>query len=666
MAEVSTSLLMVDGSEVQENPSTDAPVVVVELPSVHEEFVDKDAPVAMELASVAVPEAYANKDAPVAMDLSSVPVSVEYANKDAPVAMELSSVPVSEEYVNKDAPVAVELPSVPVPVEQQPPSVVQDLEQFTAQVEVQLDQVTFQLVEEGTKMVPGPSVSSPLNTDNASAAVEQQSTGNEPVLDEPVIIEERTERVETVTYEIIKEGTRRARAKLFDSNGYSYNIKTESAKVTYWQCTVRPKLNRCKASVVQRGDVFQLGHHSHNHHPKVGAATNEKIASMVKKKALSNLLKPAPAIVKEVIKEEFGDIPLPTVLKPDCLARIANRARQSVRSQDPPKTLAFELDEDHIPQGFLKGDIVKQGRRHLIFATGEQLRLLRKAKNWYIDQTFQFCPEKFEQLFTISAFVSLEDDEAKQVPLVFVLMSGSEKKDYRKVLKQILEILPTLPAVRKITAFYEQALWTVLQRLLPDVTVKGCVYHWTQVAWKTVQELGLQMEYNNDKVTNIFLRKVLALPFLPHEEIQPTFVRLWVQATTAPLQLFIQYVSSAWIYNTAWPPSTWSVFSALARSYKDVEGWRQVLKTRSSSKGRTPAEKKLLNVYLLVNLLHQEVCCLTPQTKALSEKKLLRIRNQKSRSLQAKLFQNWEDYSNQTKSAAQLLKACADVTVLYV
>ena len=72
-----------------------------------------------------------------------------------------------------------------------------------------------------------------------------------------------------------------------------------------------------------------------------------------------------------------------------------------------------------------------------IFATEEQLQVLWKAKSWYIDQTFQCCPRKFEQLFTISTFVSSEDRDAKQVPLVFVLMSSRKRKDYRKI-KQII------------------------------------------------------------------------------------------------------------------------------------------------------------------------------------------------------------------------------------
>ena len=134
-------------------------------------------------------------------------------------------------------------------------------------------------------------------------------------------------------------------------------------------------------------------------------------------------------------------MPSPVSLKPECLARTANRARQMSRPRDP-KDLVFEIEEDHIPAAFLRADIVKQGKRHLIFATEEQIRLLSKAKSWYIDEIFKFCQYPFKQLLTISTFVTGEDD-AKQVPLAFILMSGSEKKDYRKVGNQVTTVIIT-------------------------------------------------------------------------------------------------------------------------------------------------------------------------------------------------------------------------------
>ena len=136
--------------------------------------------------------------------------------------------------------------------------------------------------------------------------------------------------------------------------------------------------------------------------------------------------------LEQVLHAQFGSAKPPPYVRKWNLVAMANTARKHAIDQYG-QNLAFEVNEDCIPEEFLKGDILKHGKRHLIFATEEQLQLLWKAKSWYIDQTFQCCPRKFEQLFTISTFVSSEDRDAKQVPVVFVLMSSRKRKDYRKV-----------------------------------------------------------------------------------------------------------------------------------------------------------------------------------------------------------------------------------------
>ena len=104
-----------------------------------------------------------------------------------------------------------------------------------------------------------------------------------------------------------------------------------------------------------------------------------------------------------------------------------------------------------------------------------------------MDGTFKLCKAPFTQLLTINAFVRSEE-HAKQIPLVFVLMSGKKKKDYRAVIKEILKLLPNQPSVKKVTIDFERAMWSTFRKLLPEVRIMGCAFHWTQALWRKVSK----------------------------------------------------------------------------------------------------------------------------------------------------------------------------------
>ena len=89
------------------------------------------------------------------------------------------------------------------------------------------------------------------------------------------------------------------------------------------------------------------------------------------------------------------DTPRPALPAPACLARTANRIRQSMRPKDP-RDLTFVLIHEAITEGFLHGGISMKDRCHFILATYHQLENLAKAKSWYINGTFKVVRKPFQ------------------------------------------------------------------------------------------------------------------------------------------------------------------------------------------------------------------------------------------------------------------------------
>lgn len=52
---------------------------------------------------------------------------------------------------------------------------------------------------------------------------------------------------------------------------------------------------------------------------------------------------------------------------------------------------------------------------------------------------------------------------------------------------------------------------------------KGCLFHLCQSAWRKLQSLGLSVEYGINENFSIKVRQMLALAFLPENEIPDAF-----------------------------------------------------------------------------------------------------------------------------------------------
>ena len=75
----------------------------------------------------------------------------------------------------------------------------------------------------------------------------------EPEADHDAIADQEAS---TVTYQLVQQGTKRGKARLVDSLGFTYNLQYRRSYATYWQCTVRPKKIHAELLLLNEMGVF--------------------------------------------------------------------------------------------------------------------------------------------------------------------------------------------------------------------------------------------------------------------------------------------------------------------------------------------------------------------------------------------------------------------------
>lgn len=64
---------------------------------------------------------------------------------------------------------------------------------------------------------------------------------------------------------------------------------------------------------------------------------------------------------------------------------------------------------------------------------------------------------------------------------------------FSKVLEAILSLLGKEMRLNSVVVDYEKSMWAALRLVLPEVDIKGCLFHFNQALYQKVQEIGLQV-----------------------------------------------------------------------------------------------------------------------------------------------------------------------------
>lgn len=285
------------------------------------------------------------------------------------------------------------------------------------------------------------------------------------------------------------------------------------------------------------------------------------------------------------------------------MIRMVNGVRKQENPLPPLPTSADDLQitgeflKTFGNANFVKFDGLMNKRRVIILTTDKNLKFLGRCPIWFNDGTFDVVPRVFYQLYTIHGIKNNVN-----MPLVYVLMTDKSEKTFIEVFSFLKKNLVKRPKVRSARFDFEKAPLNAFKFVFPDVEVKGCLFHLGQAIYRNVQAKGLQTMYQNDEACEEFVKMVIALAYVPVEDVKYAFNQLkkeqFYRDNKAKLSPLLDYVKNTWFGDIELWNHYDTVLTGDPRTNNVCESWHAVFGRRVGASH--------LTIYKFLNELKKE------------------------------------------------------------
>lgn len=185
--------------------------------------------------------------------------------------------------------------------------------------------------------------------------------------------------------------------------------------------------------------------------------------------------------------------------------------------------------------------------RVIIFATNENINILKKCSQWYSDGTFKTSPPLFNQLFIVHGKIN----DATLLPLVYCLMTHRSQKSYSLVFNFLVDKLDGYEPQSMMSDF-ELAPRNAFSQAFSSTIQRGCYFHYMQSIWKHIQaESDISRQYKSDQYFAFHIRYLVALAFFPSSEVIKGFDTImkmpFFETNKELLHPFTTYFENTWI-----------------------------------------------------------------------------------------------------------------------
>lgn len=166
-----------------------------------------------------------------------------------------------------------------------------------------------------------------------------------------------------------------------------------------------------------------------------------------------------------------------------------------------------------ITENFLLADTGASQNRILIFGRKSWIKHLETAEVWYADGTFSISPPLFSQVYIV-----MVEKHGGVHPILYILLPNKTRETYNALFTLIKNIAPSANP-KSINCDFEIAAIAAMKDAFPAVTINGCFFHLSQNMHKHLGQMGLISFYRNDPEFALEAKMIIALAFVPLENL---------------------------------------------------------------------------------------------------------------------------------------------------
>jgi hypothetical protein len=272
---------------------------------------------------------------------------------------------------------------------------------------------------------------------------------------------------------------------------------------------------------------------------------------------------------------------------------------EAIRAENKPKQPDnfddFDFDNDafqNFTQTITKKEFLqydnknKNGNRIQIYASEVGIKLLSESARWQSDGTFFCAPKPFKQAYYIMGGKQGE----KMLPLVYILMQKKTFKAYDEVFEQLKRVAAkysvSLAPTVALTDF-EKAARKALRFHFPNITLKGCFFHFKQAIGRWIFKNGYKQTYTCNDEFKKWFRKLSCLAVVPLDKIDEAFESIKAESASISINVkpILNYFNRTWIQETHFPPKEWNQYGSMDdRTNNYVESYNNQVNIKLKTK----------------------------------------------------------------------------------